>query len=219
MKQEDTKEKIRTEALRLFAQRGYEAVSVGQIAAAVGIKPPSLYNHFPGKRAIFDAIFADAAQRYDAFTAELAVHVDHADDDVPVFTQISAQMLAEKVRQIFLYSLHDETVSRFRRLLTLEQFHSPELAALYTKRYVDRLTTYHAGLFRRLIDAGVLRPEDPDTLALLYVSPILTLIGVCDRQPEMEPVCLEKLDAHVHLFFRTFNCTPDAASNNKEELQ
>ncbi len=47
--------------------------------------------------------------------------------------------------------------------------------------------------------------EDPDTLAWMYVSPVITLLSVCDRQPEREAESLEKLDAHVKLFFRTFN--------------
>ena len=49
MKQEDTRQMILTQALRLFSENGYDAVSVGEIAAAVGIKAPSLYNHFRSK--------------------------------------------------------------------------------------------------------------------------------------------------------------------------
>lgn len=37
---------------------------------------------------------------------------------------------------------------------------------------------------------------------MLYVSPVLTLIAICDRQPERESECLEKLRQHVVLFFR-----------------
>ena len=40
------------------------------------------------------------------------------------------------------------------------------------------------------------------TLAMMYVAPVLTLIGVCDREPERENECLEKLKHHVSLFFR-----------------
>ena len=36
----DTKQKILTEAVKLFAQEGDEAVTVEMIAAAVGIKAP-----------------------------------------------------------------------------------------------------------------------------------------------------------------------------------
>ena len=83
----------------------------------------------------------------------------------PVFTEITEDALFEKVRQIFEYSLHNEAISRFRRMMTIEQFRSPELAALYTGRYVDRIVAYHAGIFRALIAAGEIAAEDPDTLA------------------------------------------------------
>ena len=205
MKQEDTKQKILTKALELFAARGYDAVSVGEIAQAVGIKAPSLYNHFPSKQAIFDALVEAVADQYARDTDKISIHVQNAPQDVPVFTAISEDALFEKVRQIFDYSLHNETISRFRRMMTIEQFRSLELAKLYTERYISRIVRYHAGIFETLIAAGELRREDPQTLALLYVSPVITLIGICDREPEREAECLEQLRAHVGLFFRTFN--------------
>lgn len=202
MKQEDTKQKILDKALELFSTQGYDSVSVGEIAKAVGIKAPSLYNHFPGKQAIFDAIVESTAAQYEADTDKIDIHVQNAKQDIPVFTEITADVLFEKVRQIFEYSLHNETISRFRRMMTIEQFRSPELAALYSRRYVERILRYHAGIFRALIASGEICAEDPDALAMMYVSPVLTLIGICDRQPEREPECLEKLQNHVQLFFR-----------------
>ena len=202
MKQEDTRQKILEKALELFSTQGYDSVSVGEIAKAVGIKAPSLYNHFPGKQAIFDAIVASTAARYEADTGKIDIHVQNAAQDIPVFTEITEEALFEKVRQIFEYSLHNEPISRFRRMMTIEQFRSPELAALYSGRYVDRMIDYHAGIFRSLIAAGEIRREDPDALAWMYVSPVLTLIGICDRQPEREAECLQKLREHVVLFFR-----------------
>ena len=53
-----------------------------------------------------------------------------------------------------------------------------------------------------LIAAGEITAEDPNALAMLYVSPVLTLIGICDRQPEREHECLDQLKRHVSLFFR-----------------
>lgn len=205
MKQEDTKQKILEKALELFSTRGYDAVSVGEIAKAVGIKAPSLYNHFPSKQAIFDAIVENTAAQYENDTGKINIHVQNVRQDVPTFSNISAEALGEKVRQIFLYSLHDKTISQFRRMMTLEQFRSPELAALYSKRYVDRMIAYHADIFRALIAAGELPDEDAEALAWMYVSPVITLLAVCDRQPEREEECLAKLDTHVRLFFRTFN--------------
>lgn len=202
MRQEDTKQRILDKALELFSAQGYDAVSMGQIAAAVGIKAPSLYNHFPGKQAIFDALVASTAAQYEADTDKLDIHVQNAAWDIPAFTEITEDALFEKVRQIFEYSLHNETISRFRRMMSIEQFRSPELAALYSARYVERVVRYHAGIFRALIAAGEIAAEEPEALAMLYVAPVLTLIGVCDRQPERESECLQKLRTHVRLFFR-----------------
>lgn len=202
MKQEDTKQKILDKALELFSASGYDSVSVGEIAKAVGIKAPSLYNHYPSKQAIFDAIVASTAAQYEADTGKIDIHVQDAAQDIPVFTEITEEALFEKVRQIFEYSLHNEKISRFRRMMTIEQFRSPQLAALYSRRYVERMIDYHAGIFRALIAAGEIRAEDPDALAMMYVSPVMTLIGICDRQPEKEADCLEKLREHVYLFFR-----------------
>lgn len=109
------------------------------------------------------------------------------------------------MRQIFLYSLHDEAVSSLRKMLTIEQFRSPELSEMYTRRYVDRLVDYHAGIFEGLINAGVIKEHDAKTLAMMYASPVLLLIGICDRQPERESECLKRLDEHVRLFFGTYN--------------
>ena len=149
-----------------------------------------------------DAIVDSTAAQYEADTDKIDIHVQNAKQDIPVFTEITADALFEKVRQIFEYSLHNETISRFHRMMTIEQFRSPELAALYSRRYVERILRYHAGIFRALIASGEICAEDPDVLAMMYVSPVLTLIGICDRQPEREPECLEKLQNHVQLFFR-----------------
>ena len=53
---EDTKEKILLEALRLFANDVYEAVSVSEIAGELGITKGALYKHYKNKKDIFDSI-------------------------------------------------------------------------------------------------------------------------------------------------------------------
>ena len=75
---ETTKQKILTEALKLFSQNGYEAVSVEQIANAVGIKAPSLYKHYKGKRDIFDHIL----QRMNEMDLERAKKYEMPEGDL-----------------------------------------------------------------------------------------------------------------------------------------
>ncbi len=53
----DTRERLITEGLRLFAERGFTATTVGDIEQAAGLVPRSggMYKHFPSKRALFEA--------------------------------------------------------------------------------------------------------------------------------------------------------------------
>ncbi|HEX7323452.1 MAG TPA: TetR/AcrR family transcriptional regulator [Mycobacterium sp.] len=52
-----TRERLITEAMRLFGEQGYQATSVAQIEAAAGLAPGSgaLYHHFKSKEALLDA--------------------------------------------------------------------------------------------------------------------------------------------------------------------
>src|SRR5688572_20941928 len=49
-------ERILDVATRLFARDGYHAVGMRAIAEAAGVRPSSLYNHFPSKQKILHAI-------------------------------------------------------------------------------------------------------------------------------------------------------------------
>ncbi|GAK08781.1 TetR/AcrR family transcriptional regulator [Geomicrobium sp. JCM 19038] len=54
-----TKERIVYEAMRAFASKGYEGTTLAEIATNVGIKKPSLYNHFKNK----DELYLDVAEK------------------------------------------------------------------------------------------------------------------------------------------------------------
>jgi TetR/AcrR family transcriptional regulator len=49
----DTRQHILTAAVALFARDGYDKVSMRDIAGAVGIRAPAIYNHFPDKEHLY----------------------------------------------------------------------------------------------------------------------------------------------------------------------
>ncbi len=57
MRAAPTRERLVTEAMRLFGEQGYQATSVAQIEAAAGLAPGSgaLYHHFTSKQALLEA--------------------------------------------------------------------------------------------------------------------------------------------------------------------
>jgi TetR/AcrR family transcriptional regulator len=52
----DTPARILDEAESLFAAKGYKATSLGEVADRVGMRSPSLYNHFKNKEALYRAV-------------------------------------------------------------------------------------------------------------------------------------------------------------------
>lgn len=100
-----TQERILSAAAALFATRGFSATSTRDLAAAVGISQPGLYNHFLSKDEVLRALY----RRAMAPAAELAAAiagVDAAADvglyrylhDISVHLHQSPQLLASLLR-------------------------------------------------------------------------------------------------------------------------
>jgi len=64
--------RLRDVARGLFAEFGFAAVSVEQIAEGAGVTRGAVYHHFAGKHGLFEAVLADAHQRIGAAVAEAA---------------------------------------------------------------------------------------------------------------------------------------------------
>ncbi|MEO9238148.1 MAG: helix-turn-helix domain-containing protein, partial [Jatrophihabitantaceae bacterium] len=62
---------IRNAALRLFAERGHDAVTVREIATAAGVSPGLVVHHFGSKDGLRAAVDAHAGESFDAVLAEL----------------------------------------------------------------------------------------------------------------------------------------------------
>ncbi|MGZ6544996.1 MAG: TetR/AcrR family transcriptional regulator [Actinomycetota bacterium] len=67
-----TRERILYEASNLFARQGYHGTTTREIAAAVGIRQPSLFYHFASKPAIVQALLDSDLDRAVPFVETLA---------------------------------------------------------------------------------------------------------------------------------------------------
>ncbi len=67
-----TADRILDAAEDLFAEKGYSATSLGDVADRVGIRSPSLYNHFRNKEALYQAVLDRLLAAFSAPLAELA---------------------------------------------------------------------------------------------------------------------------------------------------
>ena len=197
-----TKQEILNAALELFSVHGYEATSISQLAEAVGIRKASLYSHFENKQAILDALMQTVLEQYEKHSI-----FSNADWDGPDFTkgkettpEIAVEMLRGQVR----YILHDPQISCARKMLAIEQFRNPQMAALQTKQNYADVMRYCTGLVRFLICQGRLAGSDPEIMAAQLCLPISVWINLCDREPERENEGMKLIERHIWQFFEVY---------------
>ena len=171
----NTKEKILNSSLNLFSTKGYNAVSVRDIASDVGIKASSLYNHFENKQNILDELIKVNVNYVSNFLKEINLK-KMIESEAFVNTESFENNFIDVSLKIIRFFLENITVIKFRKLLTIEQFNHPEMAALYKKIFISDILEYESNLFAYLMEKNILVKNDPYILALQFYSPIFLLL-------------------------------------------
>jgi AcrR family transcriptional regulator len=128
---------VRDVALTLFAERGYHGTALSQIAAALGIRTPSLYNHIRAKQDLLRDIVTQTTQEV---WADYEAAVDGVDD------------IVERLRRAArVYALRHATHRR-EALIVNRDIASLEQPA---RSEVLELRRRHARAIQGLIDDGV----------------------------------------------------------------
>lgn len=161
----DTKEIILSSALELFAEKGYTAASVRDIAKLVGIKDSSLYFHFKNKRAIFDALTERFVEKSISMTEMLNTGLEQLpmmNDEI--FLGVTKGFTADY--------FGDEFIRKFIRVMVHEQSSDKEIRQLYQKWLCEKPIELQSGFFRKLQEMKFLKNADIMAQATAYYSPI-----------------------------------------------
>jgi len=78
-----TKQRIFDVSVKLFSEKGYDAVSLREIAGEVGITNAAIYNHFNSKEAILTDIFATFKRKLDGYILKKAQVDRYIETDTP----------------------------------------------------------------------------------------------------------------------------------------
>ncbi|MBI4891957.1 MAG: TetR/AcrR family transcriptional regulator [Acidobacteria bacterium] len=149
-------------AIQLFSQNGFRGTTTRQLAAAVGVSEPVLYQHFATKRELYDAI------------------VDHLIEGTQAqFCQSLAQ-LGEKFteREFFLWLGKlilewYEQRPREVRLLLFSALEGHDLAQLWHQKAVSQFMEYVEACYERQVAAGTFVQGD----ALFSARAFICMVG------------------------------------------
>ena len=160
----DTKEQILLTALELFSRKGFDAVSVNDIAGKLGITKGALYRHYASR--LPEKLFTDSPESY---------------------RQVEWDSVASFTIAQYHFWTEDSFATGFRRMLTIVQYSREEMGQLYRSCLSQGPVAYLEDIFREMMKAGTLRQGDPGQLALVYFAPLYLLIQLSDSsQPPKE---------------------------------
>ena len=199
-----TKEKFVIEALRLFSEKGYEAVSVAEIASAVGCSAPALYKHYKSKKQLLEAVIEASNKGFEAQMEAMHFDFDSNGKDRETFIDMTEEDEIKRLQDMVSYTIHNWFSQAFRKLCTVEQFHMKELSEAYDLRYVDFPINQYEKIFELWIESGKMKPGNARAMAALYVGYPMLVIGICDRDPQKEEECMKKIEEHIREFNKQF---------------
>lgn len=150
---DDTRSRLIEAALAAFCVEGYRA-SIERIAARAGVARQTLYNHFPGKEALFSAAIAQAVR-------EVLVTLD-GDGDLRETLMRFAGAYRRRV-------LGQEGLAIFRTLAA-EAPRFPELAQQFFREGPLATRTRLAAFLSQAMAEGLLRRDDPDFAAEMFTA-------------------------------------------------
>lgn len=154
-------------AADLFARRGYDGVSVREIAQGAGIRESSVYNHFSSKADILSAL-------YDEFI-RLVPETRPSDADLDRMLEI---MAPEEILKSILFQVGKSvngTLSNTAMIISYEKFKDPRAADMYYRYVVGEPAAYYERLFQKMIARGMIGPIDARMFAEQYNYVSITL--------------------------------------------
>lgn len=158
-----TAELILEEAAELFAQKGFAATSIREIAEAAGVTKPTLYYHFENKDGLIREIVAACM---GAFRAEFD---DGAEaDEGPLRDELEAFTAGI----IGFAKTHPAMV----RLVCRLQNHAPREILHDLEAVWERDAARMAARFERAIERGELTSRDPRLLVHIFFGGVLSAV-------------------------------------------
>jgi len=158
MKAVDRRASIVAEAIRLFADKGFRGTTTRELAAALGVTEPVLYQHFKTKRDLYTAIIETKAREGVEKSGNLHLHL-RGNDDRALLTEVAGLILS-----------HYDEDPAYSRLLLFSALERHELAALFFDEQVVQFFNAVAGYFRRRARSEAIRHVNPLVAARSFVG-------------------------------------------------
>lgn len=193
-------------ALDVFAERGYAATRLEDVAARAGVTKGTAYLYFKNKEELFKAVVGGF------LVPAIAQFEGVAQAPGPVAD------LLPRIAAVFLEKVIDSRFSAVPKLVIAEASNFPELGRFYLDEVVGRARRLIGGLLRRGIAAGEFREVDVEHAVYCLIAPLLFSalwkhsLGPYDDRP-LDAAALVR--CHLDLFLRGIAADKPARDRKK----
>lgn len=196
---EKKRDDILNAALHEFEARGFRETSMDRIATTAQVSKRTVYNHFPSKDALFDAMAAQLIERVQSVTA-----YSH-DPDQPIDGQL------REIGTHVLDMLASPCFATLARVTLVEMIRSPELARKTYNLFRERQSGL-AGWLGDAVAAGRLQLDDPVWAADQFLGLIHSFAlwpQILGGQAVPDATARERiLDSAVSMFVGRYRAAP-----------
>lgn len=176
---EDRPREICAAALEVFAEKGFAAARLDEIARRAGVSKGTLYLYFEAKEDLFRAVIRDTVEpSIEKLQAIMAV-------DLP-FPDLVRAVLAR-----FADMTSRVPVGAVAKMVIGESRNFPKLAKVWHDQVASRALAILTTLIAKAQERGEVRSGDPRLYAFTLVGPML--MGVLWRET-MQPIGADPLD-------------------------
>ena len=199
----NTKEKIFDVSLDLFSKKGYDSVSLREIADKVGIKKSSIYSHYPSKEAILMDIFEYFTNQfeYDELLNSKDLLLSRDNEILLENPEQFYHMGSEAIKEM----LSQERNLKIWKLIFIQMHYNENIRIFFQNEILVKPLLFWNGFFTILKENGIIKKEcNPKLLAKEYYSfPIYLLLEMCAKYDDFPQSCLDNFfeEAEEHAKF------------------
>jgi AcrR family transcriptional regulator len=191
MTSSERREAILDAAIRLFSERGFRGTTTRELAAAVGVSEPVLYQHFQTKRDLYRALIERKIDEGgDRAQASLEQYT-RVNDDRGFFAGLGH----------FILAWYREDPA-YVRLLHFSALEGHELSEIFYERFALTFYNFVADYLRRRMEEGAFRRMEPMLAARAFAG-MVAHHGLASTVFRCNPVPLgdsEIVDGMVTIF-------------------
>lgn len=172
-KRERTRRALLAAARQLFAEKGYAATTMAEIAAAADVSPRTAFTYFPAKD---DLLFPDAAERIHIAVAAFE-ECDPSEDPMQVLVRalggadIAGTDLADEGARLRLLAIRDDPAVRGRALRLLAEAQT-EIGRALHEAFPERFSPVQAAALTGAFIGATTAAVDASWAALPDATPL-----------------------------------------------